>query len=103
MTDSSNTIIAPPRPEDRTYQWRLVYTGNIRRCVRGIPIVPVLPLPTNDNLTGGRYPLQEEFRAKRMAKTDEEAEILWSTSRWFKSHYEMQIGPTKPALTESAN
>lgn len=92
MTDSTNALIARARTADRTAQWRLVYTGNIRRCVRGIPVpesVLAEAVPANDNLKGGRYPLEEEYKAKRLAKTDEEADVLWSTAKWFAGHYDI--------------
>ena len=71
--------------------------------MRGVPLTDPLWFagdgrsgePANDNIKagGGRYPLQEEFRSKRLAKTDEEADVLWSTARWFIGHYEIANRP----------
>jgi hypothetical protein len=85
--------------------WRagsIVYNdgnGRYRPCIRGIPIGnPVWlsgdgptgePKHANDNFRGGRYPLQEEYRAKRLGKYDEEGDVLWATAKWFGSHYEL--------------
>src|SRR6266851_1684601 len=92
MTDSNNTLIALPRAEDRTAQWQLVHTGNIRRCVRGIPvekeIISATDRPANDNSRGGRYPLQEEYKARRLG-IESEGDVLWATSKWFAGHYDL--------------
>jgi hypothetical protein len=107
MTDSTNTVVMPSKP---AVLWRaggFVYiekSENPRRCcVRGIPIGKEVWMPgdgpvgepANENIKGGRYPLQEEFKAKRLGKTDEESDVLWSTAKWFASHHDIANRPYK--------
>jgi hypothetical protein len=85
--------------------WRagsIVYNdgnGRYLPCVRGIPISDAVwlsgdgpggePKYANDNFRGGRYPLQEEYRAGRLGKYDEEGDVLWATAKWFGFHYDL--------------
>jgi hypothetical protein len=100
MNDFMNTVGGKPF-------WRaggFVYetaTGNFIRCVRGIPIGRELWMqgdgrsgePKNDNIKGGRYPFQEEYKAERLGKTDEESDVLWSTGKWLASHHDIANRP----------
>src|SRR5258708_30634377 len=123
MTDSPNTVVPTHEDKQcRLYTehhhakldpteggdvlWRAggyVFVKNkiARRCVRGIPLSKELWFPgdgkagepANENIKGGRYPLQEEYKAKRLGKTDEESDVLWSTAKWFASHHDIANRP----------
>jgi hypothetical protein len=106
MTDSFNTVVAPS-PEDDIELWRcggrFWKSETERRCVRGIPLSKEVWMPgdgpagepANENIKGGRYPLKEEFKAKRLGKMDEESDVLWSTAQWFDTHYDIANRPYK--------
>lgn len=102
MTESFNTVVAPFSTNDENlwlYGGRFYVEKKERRCVRGIPMSKELWMPgdgpagetkpANENVRGGRYPLLEEYKAKRLGKTDEESDVLWSTAKWFVAHYDI--------------
>jgi hypothetical protein len=108
MIDSLNTVVSPPTCGGAVL-WRasgwvfLRENGNVRRCVRGIPLSKEIwrpgdgkaGEPANENVRGGRYPLQEEYKAKRLGKTNEESDVLWSTANWFGSHHDIASRPLR--------
>ena len=76
------------------------------RCVRGVPVWLSGDGKAGEDKPkkniGGRYPLEEEFKAKRLGKwSDEdgiifgmsEGVVLWETAKWFSAHYELANRP----------
>jgi hypothetical protein len=106
MTESYNTVVAPSSNNDENlwaYGGRFYVEKYERRCVRGIPLSKELWIagdgpagePANENTGGGggRYPLMEEYRAKRLGKMNEESDVLWSTAKWFGAHHDIANRP----------
>jgi hypothetical protein len=114
MTDSIDTVATSPPKNGNSLLWRAggiyYYDGNGRYypCVRGVPISDAVRLAgdgragephyANDNYRGGRYPLREEHRARRLGNSDDkgdllfsksEGDVLWETATWFGFHYEV--------------
>jgi hypothetical protein len=104
MTNSIDTVATSSSKKDNLLLWRaggiVHYDGNGRYypCVRGIPTSDTVRLsgdgpnelrPANDNFRGGRYPLQEEYRARRLGKYHEEGNILWATAKWFGFQHDL--------------
>jgi hypothetical protein len=100
----ANTLSANPPEQGATLGraggiFRYDLNGNHRRCVRGIPIGDAVwlagdgrggePKHANDNFRGGRYPLREEHRSRRLGRYDEEGDVLWETAKWLGFHYDL--------------
>jgi hypothetical protein len=100
MTDS-NRVIVESRADMNVGRWRLVYTGDTQRDVRGVPVTKIMndnpPPPVGQR---GRYPLQEEYKANRLGKSfgdvsalfAGEGDVLWATAKWFQTHYDIANG-----------
>lgn len=133
MIDPTNTVVRTVSERCRLYKeqdhaklapnevgevlWRaggfvFVKGQTTQRCVRGVPLTKELWLsgdgpaeePANDNVKGARYPLEEEFKAKRLGKWSDkdgsmfdmsEGAALWKTTKWFLPHYELANRPYK--------